>query len=234
MPRRLTFTACRSRSWEGRYGRIPGDRTVFHIQTCDGRPSPVILWGRDDGVGTCVAVDAPAVRQLTQAVMAAKRQLGGGGGGSFQVNEFGQVIVPSSNGGGRRMLVGELSGPLLFHDPFEDDGVFDLSDVSGLRCGDPWPKPYVGFPFNLSKRSQIYFYRTDDEGGGSEYPQVQDAALVSALRSVRRFGPARFVVNYAGIVLTKRPAEGSYGNEEQWEPVYVGRIDLNRWFDKEG
>jgi hypothetical protein len=233
MSKSLTFTTCRARSWEGRYARIPGDRTVFHIQTSSGRLCPVILWHREDGVGTCAAVDAPAVRQLTQAVTAAKQQLGGGGGGSFQINEFGQVLVPASDGSGRRLLVGELNGSLIFQDPFDDNGLIDLSDTSGLRCGDPWPKPYVGFPYNLSKRSQIYFYRMDDEGGGSVYPGTQDTDLVRALRSVRRFGAARFVVNHAGVVLTKRPPDGGWSAEEQWEPVYVGRINLNCWFAKE-
>lgn len=233
MPKKLRFTACRARTWKGRYARIPGDRSVFHIQTCGGRWCPVVLWHRDDSVGTCAAIDVPGVRQLTDAVTAAKRQLGGTGGGSFQINEFGQVLVPASDARGRRMLVGEVSGPLLFNDPFEDKHVIDLSDTAGLRCGDPWPRPYVGFPYNLSKRSQIYFYRMDDEGGGSVYPRAQDTDLVRALRTIRRFGAARFVVNHAGVVLTKRPPDGGSSAEEQWEPVFVGRINPNCWFDKE-
>jgi len=233
MPKKLIFTASRARTWKGRYARIPGDRSVFHIQTFGGRWCPVVLWHRADGVGTCVAIDGPGVRQLTDAITAAKRQLGGTGGGSFQINEFGQVLVPAGDAIGRRLVVGEVSGPLLFKDPFADDRVIDLSDTAGLRCGDPWPKPYVGFPYNLNKRSQIYFYRMDAEGGGSVYPRAQDTDLVNALRMIRRFGAARFVVNHAGVVLTKRPPDGRTSAEEKWEPVFVGRIKPKCWFDKE-
>lgn len=181
---------------------------MFHIQTVGGRWWPVILWQRDDGVGTCEAVDSPAVRRLTDAVSSAKRQLGGTGGGSFQINEFGQVLVPASDNGLGRLLVGEIAGSLLFKDPFEDDALIHLGEVKGLCCGDRWSKPYVGCPYNLSGRSRIYFYRMDDEGGKSEYPQAQDEELIRALRTVRRVGAVRFIVNPNGIVLTKRPPDG--------------------------
>jgi len=233
MSHSLTFTACCVRIWDGRYARIPGDQSVFHIQTSGARWCPVIVWHREDGVGTCAAIDAPAVRKLSEAVIAAKRRLGGTGGGSFLINEFGQVLVPASDGSGRRMLVGEVSGPLIFNNPFQDRAVLDLSDASGLQCGAPWPKPYVGFPYNLSNRSLIYFYRMDDEGGCSEYPHSQDTDLVRALRTVRRSGAVRFLVNPAGIVLTKRPPDGVWSAEEQWEPVFVGRIKPSCWFGKE-
>lgn len=206
---------------------------MFHVQTVEGRWCPVILWQREDELGTCVAIDSPAVRQLTEAVRAAKRQFGGTGGGSFQINEFGQVLVPASDNSRRRHLAGEVSGAICFKDPFQDEGVIDLGDVAGLRCGDPWHKPYVGCPYNLSGRSRIYFYRIDAVGGVSEYLPAQDIELIGALRTVRRAGPARFIVNPAGVVLTKRPPHGGWRAEEQWEPVFVGRICLSRWFDKE-
>lgn len=206
---------------------------MFHIQIVDGRWSPVILWQRDDGIGRCEALDSPAVRRLTDAVMSAKRQLGGTGGGSFQINEFGQVVVPASDNSGRRVLVGEITGSLIFKDPFEDDSLIDLGDVKGMSCGDRWSKPYVGCPYNLSGRSRIYFYRMNDEGGSSEYPRTQDEELIRALRTVRRSGAARFIVNHHGIVLTKRPPNSGWQAEEQWEAVFVGRINPKRWFDKE-
>jgi hypothetical protein len=233
MSRNVTFTACRPKAWDGRYARIPGDRSVFHIQTHGGRLYPVIFWHREDGVGTCAAIDSPGVRQLTEAVTAAKRQLGGTGGGSFQINEFGQVLVPASDNSGRRLLIGEVSEAICFQDPFTDNGLVDLSDVGTLRCGDPWPKPYVGIPHNLSGRSKIYFYRMNQDGGASDYPRTQDEELIRALRTIRRSGAARFIVNPAGVVLTKRPPESGWSAEEQWEAVFVGRINLSRWFDKE-
>src|SRR5688572_28711399 len=82
MSTKLVFSTCSPRPWTGRYSRIPGDRSVFHIQTVGRQWSPVILWHRDEGLGTCEAVDSPAVRRLTDAITSAKRQLGGSGGGS--------------------------------------------------------------------------------------------------------------------------------------------------------
>ena len=43
-----------------------------------------------------------ALRIRAEAVASAKRFKGGSGGGAFVVNEYGQVIVPSSDGGGAR------------------------------------------------------------------------------------------------------------------------------------
>jgi hypothetical protein len=71
------------------------------------------------------------------------------------------------------------------------------------------------------------------EGGTSEYPLAQDMELIRTLRAVRRTGPVRFIVNPYGVVLTKRPCDARQA-EEQWEPVFIGRINLTRWFQKEG
>jgi hypothetical protein len=220
------------RSWHGRYARIAGNSSVFHIHTVHGRLWPVILWATGEGLGTCVAIKCDAAAGLVAAVAGAKHHAGGGGGGAFLVNEFGQVLVPASDGGGRRYLVGELEGNLLFENPFGDEDV-DLSECGGLRAGDPWDLPYVGLPFNLSSRSRIYFYQTNRDRGLAIYPPQQDTNLIEALRSVRRSGAARFIVNPAGLVLTKRPAGERWSPEEEWQPVFVGRINRRLWFEKE-
>lgn len=193
----------------------------------------MVYWCREDGDGKCWAADGEAIRKLTRAVLAGKRFLGGGDGGSFQINEFGQVLVPSPKGDGRCALVGEITGRMLLCNPFEDEGSIDLADASGLECGDPWPKPYVGIPHNLSGRSQIYFYRMYEGGGRSEYPTCQDRELIEALRSIRRSGAIRFIVNPYGLVIMKTPPQGRWMPEEKWEPVFVGRINHRRWFKKE-
>lgn len=229
----FTFNACSIKDWKGRYARIPGDGSVFHVRMVEGRPQVVIEWCRDDCTGTCLAVDGAAVRKLIQAVQAAKRKLGGGGGGSFQINEFGQVLVPASSGRGRIALAGEAEGLLLFHDPFEDGTHVDLSSHSGLKPGEPWLLPYIGIPYHLSARSRIYFYRQTEDGGNSEYPAYQDRELIGSLRAIRRSGAAKFIVNPYGLVLTKVPPEGAWVPEEKWVPVFVGRINHRHWFKKE-
>ena len=227
------FKACRPTPWAGRYARIPGDNSVFHLRSVGGRLWPTMQWQTEEGIGTCAALPCSAAEQMAQAVEKAKHHAGGGGGGAFVINEFGQVLVPASDGGGRRFLAGQLEGRLLFENPFEPDTPIDLGDTSKSRSGDPWKLPYVGFPYNLNGRSQIYFYRIGEDGGQSVYPQQQDTTLIQSLRRIRRTGPVRFLVNPAGVVLTKRPEGEHWTPEESWEPVYVGRIDPSRWFEKE-
>jgi hypothetical protein len=228
-----TFKACRPSLWTGRYARIPGDYSVFHLNFYGDQFWPSIVWNTEDGIGTCWALESATSIALAEAVESAKRKAGGSGGGIFTINEHGQVLVPASDGGGRRFLAGQVTDGLQFDNPFDDEAVIDLADDSRLQVGDPWKLPYVGFPFNLSGRNEIYFNSVDDDGRRSVFPRIQDAALISALRSIRRSGGLRFIVNYAGIVLTKFPVGSSRSKEDSWQPVYAGRINSRLWFDME-
>ncbi len=233
MSEQIEFKACKPSIWHGRYARIPGDNTVFHLKNIKGRMWPVIYWERETGTGTCAAFDSEATRRLADAVKAAKRKAGGKGGGSFVINEYGQTLVPASDASGRRYIVGELTGRWLFENPFDEDEAIDPGDCEGLEPGDPWEQPYVGFRFNLNARSKIYFNQEDEDGRRSIYPERQDPSLVKALRSIRPSGPVRFIVNHRGIVLTKRPVQDSRLQQERWQPIYVGKINFDLWFEKE-
>jgi hypothetical protein len=235
MPKSFRFIQITPRKWSGRYGRIPGNKSVFHLRWADDELWPVIEWYRDELKGECLAVDSADTRELVKAVSNAKQILSGDRSGAFLINEFGQVIVPSSDGGGRRLLAGRIEGVLLFSDPFEDEGGIDISYVGNLKCGDPWPLPYVGCRYNLSSTSQIYFYHMYKGGGRKESPPIQDHLLIKSLRQVRRTGGARFIVNPYGLVLTKRPPKGRWtpAAEDNWEPVYIGRIRPEAWFKEE-
>lgn len=227
------FNPCRPRTWHGRYDRIPGDNSVFHLKYVGGRLWPIIYWETEDGTATCPAVNCEAASQLANAVERAKIMAGGSGGGSFVINEYGQVLVPASDGGGRRYLAGRLQGRLLFENPFDEDDPIDLGECDDLQPGDPWKLPYVGFPFNLGGRSRIYFYQMDDEGGRSMYPRQQDMLLIRSFRRLRRTGPIRFIVNPAGLVLTKCPTDNEWSPEETWQPFFVGKINTSKWFEME-
>lgn len=231
--RSCVFKEYKLTEWNGRYARVPGSRSTFHLKNINGRLWPVVFWETEDGTGTCAACDCDAASQLADAVEAAKQKAGGNGGGAFIINEYGQVLVPASDGSGRRFLAGELNGQLLFENPFEEDAFIDLGDDSDLQPGDPWKLPYVGFPFNLNQRSNIYFYNVDEEGGQAIYPDNQDRSLIEAFRSVRRTGAVRFIVNPFGLVLTKCPISDDRSPQDQWQPVYIGKIDIKKWFEKE-
>ena len=248
------FYPCEIEYWSGRYGRIVGNGTSFHIRYCDDELRLMLDWRTDDETAQCLAKDSSGVRDLIKAVSNGKKFLGsgGGGGGSFIINEYSQVIVPSSSGNGERVIVGEIDGRLLFDNPLEDGNDIDISDFSELECGDLWELPYVGVAYNLSMDSEIYYKRKEGGSGGRkksckrrrgsipyavdmaierELPPVQDIELITNLRKVRNTGGTRFIVNPYGIVLTKRPV-GSW-NDQIWEPVFIGHVNFERWFEKE-
>lgn len=227
------FRACRPTPWSGRYRRVMGDASVFHLRYAGGRLWPMILWETEEGVGTCRAVECAAAVELVDAVARAKCCGGGDGGGSFVVNEYGQVIVPSSDGSGKRFLAGRLNGKLLFENPFLSQELIDLGDDGHLENGDPWKLPYVGMRYNLHRSGNIYFYQEDENGARSLYPPRQDYNLIRAIRNVRPNGAVRILVNPAGLVLTKVRFNASQQSEDFWQPVYVGCINPSLWFEKE-
>ena len=226
------FEACHPTAWTGRYARIPGDCSVFHLHHIGGRSWPVIMWDAD-GRGVCKAIDCDAAAALAKSVERAKRFAGGTGTGSFVINEFGQVLVPASDGSGRRYLTGRWAGRLLFENPFCRDELIDLGDNSCLQPGDPWKMPYVGIPYNLHRNGMIYFYKHDESGGRMIFPPQQDQELIRAIRKIRPKRAVRFIVNHAGLVITKCDSESASTSEESWQPVYVGSITPKLWFEKE-
>jgi hypothetical protein len=226
--RNLRFSAQPPRIWDGRYRRVPGITTALHVRTVRGEWWPVIDWARGEDVARCSMVDEGDVRQLVTGVNAGKGMLGARPGGAFLVNEHGQVLVPADDGWDRRVvIVGECSGPFVFKNPFKPGEVFDQADHADLRPGDAWERPYVGIPHNLSGGDELYFQAEDERGRWVMHPPSQDQALVRALRLVRPYGPVRFLVGVGGLVLTKVEVRS------RWQPRYVGRVDLKKWFAKE-
>lgn len=231
--RRFEFQPTEARRWDGRYTRIPGETTVFHVRHIEGALRVAIDWDIDADRCTCVALGGAAVEVLAEKVVQAKRKMGGHGGGSFQINEFGQVLVPASDGDDRRLLVGQTRGSLRFDDP-RDGGTFTLGDADGLSSGDPWPLPYIGMYFNVGRRGRVYCKREGEESSEAEYLPRSNPKLVKALRGIRGHVPIRFLVNPERIVLTKRQLPGQmYYSDEDWEPTFVGKLDLRQWFEKE-
>jgi hypothetical protein len=188
---------------------------------------PFVLMKEDWDRARCWAVRCLAVPDLVKAVQAGKALFGREASGAFIVNEFGQVIVPASDGDGRRAIVGEIQGELTFEDPFENGAVFNLSDCKDLRGGEKWCKPYVGVKYNWSIQDGIHFRGEHEEGTNREVCPHQDSALIRALRAVRNETYCRFIVNPHGLVLTKKQLHSA------WCAVYVGRINYKLWFPKE-
>ena len=222
------------KKWTGRYNRLIGNQeAVFKIKFINNRWWPVVTIERyeyEDRL-LCSAIDCDAARELVDIVNKAKKQLSRSeGGGSFVINEFGQIIVPSSKGDGKRLYVGDLIGILKFENP-ETEEIFDFGD-DGLSVGDRWNRPYLGMKFKLAAYNHgryhaISAYKDTDENEQEEiFPKEQDEELIKNLIKVRKNRKGcRFIVNHQGVVLTK--------TEFDWKSVYVGRINYNKWFERE-
>jgi hypothetical protein len=222
------FVSCRPKKWTGRYARIPGNTTVFHVRQYGREWQAVVEWRVGNDTATCPMVSGVAARTLASAVCAAKRRVGG----AFHINEFGQVLVPVADDAERCKLVGEWHGPLRFENAFEPGRTFDLTSAAGLVSGDLWQMPFVGIPHKLCADGGIAFSRL---GGSSLRPPRQDRQLIDALNRIRGSGGCRFLIAAGGIVLTKAEASGrsrTSDEEDGWRPVYVGRVDFTRWFPK--
>lgn len=228
--------------------------SVFHVH---GDDTVRIIQRKGDDTKYFFAVMTDAVARLARAVNDAKRAHSDSSvaGGAFVINEFGQVLVPVNKGldeEGERYYVGDCSGAMVFR---RNSATFSLDDTEGMSLGDAWTLPYVGIPYNLSKDDTIYFKNQQGSDTILERPHIQDEELVSALRrlrphSDREHEAVRFVVNPHGIVLTKVPTitkkggggvlnwlgrifGSSTASEETWQPTYVGRINYDKWFQKE-
>lgn len=221
----MGFTLLPVRPWAGRYSRIPGNNTVFHAVRRDGRPCVEVSWVEDGDLYSGISTSSDT-QELADAVIEAKGP--SASGGAFLIDEFSRVLVPSIRGGDA-VCCGRWTGALRFDHP--DGFEWDPFDDADLDTGDRWLGPYVGMRYNLSARSEIYLWH--GACGEKETPGVQDVDLIRALRKVRRGGAARFLVTYNGVVLTKLQDEECDWNPDQpdrWVPVYVGRIDTDRWF----
>ncbi len=232
---RPTFHPSRGSQWLGRYDRIPGDQSAFHLRYNSRmeRFWPLALRTVDGHTLEYWFAEDPAIRKLADTVGALQRRYGGQEGGSFLINEWGQVLVPCGSGDGRRYFAGVLQGEWVLTDPDTSFQTHSLNDDDGLECGDPWDLPYVGVPYRLSKGDRIYFTHRGPAGDRILRPEAQDRDLIASLRSVRRWGPVRFIVNPFGVVLTKKPPDRRFIDEEAWQAVYVGRIDYDNWFSPE-
>jgi hypothetical protein len=215
--------------WAGRYYRIPGDLSVFKVVSSGGRHVIQAFIKTSEGRVTCQAIQSQAVERLISAINGVKWRNNHQPGGSFLLNEYGQVLVPTQ--GGKRFCVGKTTGVMLLRN-LDTQEIVDLSNDTGLKTGDPWELPYVGTAYYLSRRSQVYYW--DKTSNSSIRPRFQDWELIHKIRSVRRSGAVKLLINPYGLVLTKTPKGVFNPVQDQWEPVYVGRIDYYKWFTEEG
>jgi len=227
----FAFQPIQPRQWHGRYRRPAGNESAYHVNTQD----VIRVFWRDSGYDyTCPVRETPDVRDMARDVNAIKLEKTGLPGGSFVINEFGKVICPVRNSHDR-FLLGEASGSLCFENPWNDNGLLSLwndngllslCNDEGLNCGDRWQLPYMGIKYQLHENNKIYFWFVVADGARMHFPRCQDFDLIGKIRQIRPPGGGiSFIVNQHGIVLTKKQV-----GPNQWQAVYVGRINYDRWF----
>lgn len=222
------------RPWMGRYNRIPGEASVFHIRFSRvvGHFWPLALSRINGEILEYLFADCSATRTLTAHICRLQQRINGFPGGSFVINEYGQVLVPDTNEYRSRYYVGRLIGDWKLRDPENLSRLVSLDADVTMRCGDVWARPYVGVPYRLSRSDRIYFVQRLPDGEKILYPRKQDLRLIALLRRLRKWGPMSFIVNPFGVVLTKQ-ADCLSSYEEVWTPVFVGRVDYSTWFERE-
>jgi len=207
--------------WTGRYNRIPGKEPAFKARVDGSACAYWSPWNSGEWL-TSMMIGGPGVSRMVRAVNRAKEIHAGIAGGSFQINEFGQAICPIASSSAR-YWVGTVTGVPTFQDPRDHAQPFDLLLPPSTAPGTPWERPYIGMRFNLDPKCSIYFQEDDGDTKRKISLDKSDPELVRRLQQVRGSGQTiRFIVNLHGIVLTKK--------EPDWQPVFVGHIDLNRWF----
>ena len=211
--------------WMGRYNRIPGKEPVFKAKVDGSAHAYWKPWNSGGEILTSGFVDEPGVRAMVKAVNRAKELHAGQAGGAFQINEFGQVICPIASCS-ERYWVGNVTGVPRFADPRDYKATFELRLPPTTNAGTPWERPYIGMKFNLDTSGSIYFQEDDGDTSRKIRLGKSDPDLALRLQQVRGGGQTvRFVVNLHGVVLTK--------TEPDWQPVFVGFIDPNRWFTRQ-
>ncbi len=164
------------------------------------------------------------------------REGGGPVGGAFYINEYEQVLLPG-RGGSPCSLAGEYQRVL----EFDIEGT--TVSASGLGrppqlpiAATPWPGPRQGIPYVLefaAGRWDIHYWRQLVDGDWelerlSRYcVRARVDELSHLIRGVKR-RTGRFYVNEQRQMFAPRGQQ-----EDGWETVYVGELDLNAgWFPK--
>lgn len=171
--------------------------------------------------------------ELVEMVNSVKREKTLTRNGSFYINEYSQVIVPTSNSG-QYYLAGEYEKPLEFEfEGHKIDGRPTDLDGNPLQPGDEWDGPHPGVPYVLKPNAKDIYYEfarrknvfvkrhlSDDVG-----PEVAQE-VASRIAEYKGYEGGRFYVNEFGTIFTPQ--------EEGWniKYIYVGQLDeLEGWFD---
>jgi len=160
--------------------------------------------------------------ELVEMVNAVKEEFQGTPGGAFYINEYWDVIVPTTSG---PFFAGCYEIPLRFD---LDGEVISSEAPAGLRPGDLWPGPHVGIAYVLAAGGNDIYFKlkngqrelkeslSDHEGADSA------AALARRLAAVKGSDGGRIYINECGEFFAPVGGSGEFR--------YLGPLDEDVWF----
>jgi hypothetical protein len=165
---------------------------------------------------------------LVEIVNNAKQAVNGAPGGAFYVNEFGQVLVPSTEGD--HYLAGTYSELLEFD--FQGDVVSSLPPRD-LSPGDEWRGPHVGIPYTLTARGddiryEAQFANIREQRHLSDEVGKDAASSLAGRLAVHKPSGGRIYINECREFFA--PIDG--GDAVHY--VYLGPLGSDPWYPPPG
>lgn len=173
--------------------------------------------------------------ELVAMVNAVKTAHGGAPNGSFYINEYKQVIVPVV-GSSDYYLAGmyvkalrfEFEGRTLSGEPLDWNG-------NPISPGAEWIGPHPGIPYVLAAGGSDIYYDFSPRPNVEKRVKLSKAtnppnanAVAAVIREHKGFSGGRFYVNEFRSIFA--PIQEGY----EWRYVYVGELDLEKWFPMPG
>jgi hypothetical protein len=171
--------------------------------------------------------------ELVAMVNAVKSAHGGGLNGSFYINEYQQVIVPVV-GNDEYYLAGtyskrlrfEFEGKILSGEPIDWQG-------NPLSPGDAWVGPHPGVPYVLKAGGTDIEYRFSPRPNVEKVVKLSKVidpakalSMAAKIREHKGYSGGRFYVNEFRSIFA--PIKEGY----EWQYIYAGELDLDKWFPK--
>lgn len=171
--------------------------------------------------------------ELVAMVNAVKISRGSAPNGSFYINEYKQVIVPVV-GSTDYFYAGDYDKPLRFE--FEGKTLsgepVDL-DGNPISPGGEWIGPHPGIPYVLAAGGTDVYYDCVPRPNVTKRVKLSKALdpgaaaeVAGMIREHKGYNGGRFYVNEFRSIFA--PIQEGY----DWRYVYVGELDLAKWFPK--
>lgn len=219
-------------------GNCPGNVShdaKYKVKYLDGRWQVATLYRTQYGEYLCPA--QPGHEALKKMVNQAKREVNGQPGGSFYINEYHEVLVPSSQG--RYYRAGYYTTPIVFDyrgkaligdgsRVSEDESLFE---TERLAVGDEWMGPRHGIPYVFTQRfgrNDIYYQARVGRNMIEVYLSdfCSQAHIDKLCRRLKQFKPSgRFYINEHHCLFLPLGSG---------ECIYAGKLKhLQCWFPKD-